>query len=708
VSIFIIAGLILLIGAGIYFFFASRTAVFNPEDITEIHSVPITSYVSECVKRESYDAIQKLGKQGGYLFYPPNIEYDPRAYIEEIPRVSPKVPFWYYQGSARIPTIEKMEEDLSKYVKDEAYGCIDEFNTFRDEYVVDILENITIAVHITEKNIQFDTYYPVDIIKKSNNQKIELRDYKTTVQVRLKESYEMAKRFVESDIENGYLENLTIHMIMLLGGEGVPLDGLEFGVVPKKWSVREVKDTVYDYMRLVLSAKVRFNFNDRMRPFSEDEKTYQDLEKMDEGEILTHYLVENDYYDEQVRSTNIGTVPKDMYDYKHFYFPIFDSNEFKGLESNAYIGPEKNFLLIANPNKNGYLYSYKQSLSESASFPITMVMQFWHFLYDVYYPVIFAVNDATALDNRGFVFKIAYPVFVKGNRPAQRRYVAFDNFEYYSTKDLCDQSEKVDRTAMVFTRDAHSPNVFTGEPNPVKNVEVFYECPTGSCYYGNSTFIKGMNNVLGISMNIPKACPNGILVARKEGYITKKVQALRDQNEFNIDMVPLKKFNFTVEAFSDYGASDDDNDGTIDLVPYDLSRYNKNHTIMVSVESYNYSYSAQSMYVKNTSRSKMNSIYDYLTPNEISLAGGKYKLDIYLILDDETVVGGYHGNLTVTYATLDDYSGEYDFDKSNIKFKVYTKVPMPRKDNDEDLMAVQSVFDDNKFDNINQLKPVFE
>ena len=69
ISIFIIIGLVVLISASAFFFLKTRTAVFNPEDITEIHSTPITSYVESCVQKVSVDIIKiyKLVKNKSIL-----------------------------------------------------------------------------------------------------------------------------------------------------------------------------------------------------------------------------------------------------------------------------------------------------------------------------------------------------------------------------------------------------------------------------------------------------------------------------------------------------------------------------------------------------------------------------------------------------------------------------------------------------------------
>lgn len=687
VSVFIIIGLVILISASVFFFFKTRTAVFNPEEITELQSTPITSYVDVCVRRASFDALDILGRQGGYIYFPPYIALDPMSYVSESPiSKQGKIPYWFYQGRSRIPTLDQMESDLSKYIKYNAYVCVDDYNAFRDQYDVNILENISVTVKIAEKNVQIDTSFPVDVIKKSNNQKIELRDYRSSVSVRLKESYEMSKLFLEKSLESGFFENVTLHTLLTLNPD-VPLSGMDLTAVPKSWSLRDVRTRVYPFLKYVMSAKIRLQFNDAFKPFTDKRSRYDELYALDEGKALNGDYLKMD-------------TPKDFYDYKHFFFEVFKENSFTGLQSSVHIAPDKYFLLTANPNKNGMLYSYRKPIEQGLSFPTSLIFQFWNFLYEVHYPVIFAVNDPEAMPergpNKGFTFKIAYPVHLKDNSPAQRESISFDSFEFTPSADQCVVANDDDlfKVKKAYTRNAHQLNFWTGQIEPLKGVTVYYECPTSVCYMGNTSCSR---DGCSIELRLPKSCYNGILVAQKTGFITKKMQATTDADVYDLDMVPLKAFNYTIEAYTDYQAPDDDNNGQIELVQYDLSEYHENYSVFIRLESYETGYVAQS-------------IYDPSVVNSMNLSGGKYRIDAYLMLGSDTIIGGYHGNITITYPTLDDYDGEYDMtDRNSVTFKLFAMVPKPRDDEAEDgAMSLQELFDENKYDYLGQLKPVFD
>lgn len=678
-SIFIVLGLILLISASIFFFYKTRTAVFNPEQITEIQSTPITSYVDVCVKYGAYEALDKLGRQGGYLYFPPEIELNPNAYVSQIPGTTLlKIPYWYYNSVSRVPTIEQIEKDLSIYVTKYAYDCVDEFSVFYEQYNVNILENISVNARITQKTVQFDTSYPVDILKKSNNQKIELRDYKTTVNVRLIEALEMVTKVMKSNYEQGFLENTTLRAIML--EPDAPLNGIAFGYSREEWSVRDINDKVYDFLYLLFASKLRFRFDDSQNPFIlTQEKTYEDLENLDEGKALA-----GEYRD--------VSVPKDFYEYKHLYFKVFENGEYSGLTSSIDLGPKNYFLLNIQPNKNGKVYSNTQTTDSNFALGL-LPIQFWHFLYDVYYPVIIRAVDPLALDNRGFELKAAYPVYLKQNLPAPRSPVSFESFKWTPTSDICDETQSVARTVVAYTRNASLINGLTGEPMPIKDVEIYYECPQGTCYKGKTEFVLGS---FGIELELPKKCSNGVITAKSPGFIDTKVQAVSTENEFYVDMVPLKNFTYSIEVYTDYMSSDVDSDGNVDLIKYNPNRFNKNYTFSIHLKSYNNTHEEYII---------LDSIDGNSSSLELANINSKYLLDIYLSDDEDNIIGGYFGNLSISAPTPYDFTSDFDTLKSHVTFKVYARVPMVRTDDE-----YVKLFDDlekNSYNYLEQLKPVF-
>jgi len=672
ISIFFVIGLVLIIVFGIVFFYRTRANVFNPEKITEIQSTPITSYVDVCVRIEGMNLLTKLGRQGGYVEFPEKIKFDPRSYISELPgsKLS-QIPFWYYQNDLRIPSLSEMEDDLSEHMTNNVYTCVNDFRTFEELYIINILENISVKARITAKTVQFDTLYPVDIVKKSDNQKIELRDYKTTLNVRLTEAHEMAEKFVRQSLENGYLETLTMHLILL--DPEIPVDGLDFGLGQKELGfIPEIQSSLYSLLREVLVTRVRFSFRGGLISFTEEKSEYERLLSLSSAEALAGMN---------------KNVPEDFYDYKHFFFEIFDYEDYDGLNSNVNLGPEDYFKLNTNPNKNGWLYSTSKKISETIKLPSLGLIRFWHFLYDVYYPVIFSVRDSNAFNNRGFTFKVAHPVHLKKNRPAQRDAVAYNNFEFTSTSSICDV-ENSQRTITVNTQDGYDFNPFTGYYYGANDVEIYYQCPTEICYFGNTSYITEQTS--GIELQLPDDCINGLLVAKKDGYITTQKQAITSQDNFNIVMRPTKEFNFDVKAFSDFACSDDD----IQYCEYNLERYPQNYSIVIQVESKDTDYISYGIF-NSTDPSK----------NKINLTMGENKLDIYLILDDEIITGGYHANLTVSYSKPDDFWDFYDFDAQDILFKIYAKAPSPR--DDDEIIELHKFFEDNKLNHIEKLKPEF-
>ena len=120
----------------------------------------IEGFSLDCLKQSGTDALELIGIQGGY-YNKPELNYDLSwAFI----------PYYYYKGSYRMPSQERIESELGNYVNDNIVSCLDEiqFSNFDITYTkpttrvsiqptkVVFTEYLTIAIDNNGKTIMFE------------------------------------------------------------------------------------------------------------------------------------------------------------------------------------------------------------------------------------------------------------------------------------------------------------------------------------------------------------------------------------------------------------------------------------------------------------------------------------------------------------------------------------------------------------------------
>src|SRR3989338_6803786 len=116
ITLFIIIGLVLIILLSMFFFFRNKnkTQTIKENGVINSQITPLVSFIEQCLKTTSYDAIKSLGSQGRlYSNYYLKSQTD-------------KIAYFYYKGDGFFPTkIGVVEEELSRYIKENIGECMD-------------------------------------------------------------------------------------------------------------------------------------------------------------------------------------------------------------------------------------------------------------------------------------------------------------------------------------------------------------------------------------------------------------------------------------------------------------------------------------------------------------------------------------------------------------------------------------------------------
>ena len=182
VSIFVIIGLILVIILGIVL-----VKVNYEPDVTRENKnfEEIEKHVTKCIEESALEAIQTLGRQGSL---------DPQAYTQSDDSV---ISFYYFKGRGYIPDQETIETQISNFVTDKLYLCINEFSD--KEYVIDA-EDVVVETKINKNSVDVTLDTPIKVYH--HGQKDEHIIPTVKINANLKKIYETSKEIISDTIND--------------------------------------------------------------------------------------------------------------------------------------------------------------------------------------------------------------------------------------------------------------------------------------------------------------------------------------------------------------------------------------------------------------------------------------------------------------------------------------------------------------------------
>lgn len=194
VTIFIILGIILV--TAIFAIYKAKDYLIEAQWRTEktktamlpSEAQEIRVYTESCVKEISEESIKIIGMQGGYIIQP---EYVLETNFS-------KISYAYYYGRKLLPSVEKIQEELSLYIELFLPLCFDE-NDFADLNIT--TRRIDAETTINQNSVSIRVDYPISYSKDSANYEVQ-GVYSAEIPVRLGRIYDFANGIVENEISN--------------------------------------------------------------------------------------------------------------------------------------------------------------------------------------------------------------------------------------------------------------------------------------------------------------------------------------------------------------------------------------------------------------------------------------------------------------------------------------------------------------------------
>ncbi len=183
VTIFIIIAI--LIVAAVALFFTLRGGVEKEKTLSP-EIVPIKNFVDECLEDSLGKVVYRIGEGGGYYF--------PEAVLStEIL----DVPYYIKNNRSYMPSKEKIENEISKYVVKDLTLCLGDFALF-PEYEI-TTGKINAETEILNNSVKIIVNYPLTI--KKGEFKKTIKDFEAEVPIRLGIIHSSVSSFLEEELQ---------------------------------------------------------------------------------------------------------------------------------------------------------------------------------------------------------------------------------------------------------------------------------------------------------------------------------------------------------------------------------------------------------------------------------------------------------------------------------------------------------------------------
>jgi hypothetical protein len=311
ITIFVILGIILIIGAFLFFALQSLTAESDVrqlersvERVDETYR-PVQQYVEQCLSIVGKQGLDIIGKHGGYInpvsaTSQNNLRFD-QTNIWDSDGVSLTgsedgfVAYWAHstlpvesttlQVAFSMPTLDEIRLDHENYINTRLLHCLNDFDQleFRDAKIT-ILDTPKTQVVYSDEFVALKTELTIDVNLPDGSSK-SIEGYYTTLPVPFKRYYSQAKFLTAQTVDKNYLENMMLGLISYYGRVDFtslpPFFATSSNSVPITWTQQRVNMQLQELAQTYVPAlKIQGTKNAQninLEGLSEEEKQFFNL-----------------------------------------------------------------------------------------------------------------------------------------------------------------------------------------------------------------------------------------------------------------------------------------------------------------------------------------------------------------------------------------------------------------------------------------------
>ncbi len=569
ITVFMIIGIVLVIGALVYFgIFFQREAIAPEEERgveVPLEVKPVKDFVESCVLKIGVEALKLVGQHGGYI-YPLERQDDGRVFtidpldpsssdgVSFTERAESSIVYWWYMKSPNscnrclittenIPKIDSIERQVDKYIAANLGRCLDGFVSFeRSGFDVSELGQPVATTKVTAQDVVVSTDLPLRI--SLSGKTTDMDRFITHIPINLTRVYALAREIALTEANDNFLEYLTKSWIVMNGGLHTnmlpPTYAIEDSYAPKIWIKEVVEMQLKDlFTSYVLSLQVNQTKGARKMEFASD--------RVIGGAYSSFFLnlLNSSYDDYSVRFYYLG-------------WPMY-----------LHITPDDNGVLRA-----ARVTDFPMMLPGLAAFIAIKPQREYEFFYDVSYPVVVELRNKQDLFGEGFTWLLALEVNLRDTRSVQEWFEGngtYGEWDYswvdfnipqdeirqtehganlslatqnYTKSLFCSPKQMISGNVSVVVKDALNSSV-------LEDVSVKYSCGRyDSCFIGRTAFDLD-NNATWLLAKFPVCVGGGIIELERSGHKSEMIIDLTTiagkDERFEFEMVPIFVKNVTIK-----------------------------------------------------------------------------------------------------------------------------------------------------------------
>jgi len=523
VTLFIILGIIIVIGAGIYF--AVRQSVTKSElapgleltlEEVPIEFRPVSSFVETCLTQIAQEGITKLGERGGFINLVQNgINTKQDTTNSDAVQFSPNsdysVPYWWHLSSdnkcsgdcaftiipenklylKKKPAKTSIESQMEEYIQANLRSCLNNFQTLEQQgFTIQEKGEIMPKVVVAEDDIVVYIEYPLQVQKQATE---ELSKFFVRLPINIKRIYDMAFQLTNFEGEYHFIERDVLNLIV------------GFSAVDKE-KLPPMSETKFRIGKLTTwkKSRVKENLINMLASYIQ---------------LLQVYGTRN--YQPYIFPGN--SLLESLYN-RGMLVP--GSEDYSSLEVRFNYNPFWN--IYFDLNCDGETCKPESVITD---FLTLIGVQNYNFIYDLSFPVEVEIYDPQAFNNRGYTFKFFLEANIRQNSPMKTSFVPLRGI-FTETTMLCDDNK---RNSGDITINVNDPLTKEG----IDDVQIVYSSYEENCLIGsteNGTYVGKFPIMLG-----------GVVSLLKDDYLSysqKFDTKLNTENQLDIALQPklTKKF----------------------------------------------------------------------------------------------------------------------------------------------------------------------
>jgi len=436
ITIFIIIGIIILLGFGTYVYISGsqKAETIPSETIIEkipVQFQPIGVFVESCLIKTSAEALDKIGKSGGYtdltanaIISNPSEPTESNAFRFFPEDENSETAYWWYfkssnnclancECSSEMPYLRKedgtpsVEAELEKYIDLNMEACLDDFTSFKQQgYIVEEKGELKTTATIAENDIPILVEYPLKV-KKGDSEE-DIKNFFVRIPLNLNRIYELASEITRKEIRYPYLERWTQEEIDAFGL------GVNKSLPP---TASASFDPDRDFLMWSKSESKNLLMNNILPYYTSFFQVFN----------TANYIERTDYYARTTLpiASPAGKSYSDLevvFEYLNWW-PIYLDITGRGA-SGDFITPDVTIFPLLN--------QLGASLGLERS----------NFYYDLSYPVRVDIYDSKALNNKGYHFYIGLESNVRNNKPLNCTGAGMPSVVGYSGSLLCSNQQR--------------------------------------------------------------------------------------------------------------------------------------------------------------------------------------------------------------------------------------------------------------------------